>query len=37
MDVEGHETDDNVAKALAEMRDKATFVKVLGSYPIGSE
>lgn len=37
VDVEGHEGDDNVARALAAMRDKATFVKVLGSYPIGSE
>lgn len=34
VDVEGHAKDDNVARALAEMRDKATFVKVLGSYPM---
>jgi chorismate mutase/prephenate dehydratase len=34
VDVEGHEKDANVAQALAEMRDKATFVKVLGSYPM---
>lgn len=33
VDVEGHEKDENVAKALAEMREQATFVKVLGSYP----
>jgi chorismate mutase/prephenate dehydratase len=32
-DLEGHEQDENVARALAEMRDKAIFVKVLGSYP----
>jgi chorismate mutase/prephenate dehydratase len=37
VDVEGHESDANVAKAIDAMRDKATFVKVLGSYPIGSE
>jgi chorismate mutase/prephenate dehydratase len=34
VDVEGHEKDENVAKALAEMREQATFVKVLGSYPM---
>jgi chorismate mutase/prephenate dehydratase len=34
VDVEGHEQDANVAKALAGMREKATFVKVLGSYPM---
>ena len=33
VDIEGHKDDDNVAKALAEVRDKATFVKILGSYP----
>jgi len=33
VDVEGHRNDDNVAKALAEIGEKATFVKVLGSYP----
>lgn len=37
VDIEGHETDANVARALASMREKATFVKVLGSYPIGAE
>lgn len=34
IDVEGHVEDANVAQALAEMREKATFVKVLGSYPM---
>ena len=33
VDVEGHRNDDNVAKALSEVREKATFLKVLGSYP----
>jgi chorismate mutase/prephenate dehydratase len=37
VDIEGHESDDNVARALTAMRDKATFVKVLGSYPIAAE
>jgi len=37
VDIEGHERDENVAEALAEMRDKATFVKVLGSYPTAPE
>jgi chorismate mutase / prephenate dehydratase len=37
VDVEGHEQDDHVARALAEMREKATFVKVLGSYPIAPD
>ena len=35
IDVEGHVQDENVAQALVEMREIATFVKVLGSYPIG--
>jgi chorismate mutase/prephenate dehydratase len=33
VDIEGHKQDDNVGKALAAMREKATFVKILGSYP----
>jgi chorismate mutase/prephenate dehydratase len=33
VDVDGHEQDENVAHALADMREKAIFVKVLGSYP----
>lgn len=37
VDIEGHRSDDNVAKALAEVRERATFVKVLGSYPRAGE
>ena len=37
IDVEGHAQDENVARALAEMREKATFVKILGSYPMAPE
>ena len=33
VDVEGHHQDEKVAQALAELRDKAAFLKVLGSYP----
>jgi chorismate mutase / prephenate dehydratase len=33
VDIEGHQQDANVAKALGELRDKAPFVKILGSYP----
>jgi chorismate mutase/prephenate dehydratase len=33
-DLEGHQADANVAQALAEMRDIAAFLKVLGSYPV---
>jgi chorismate mutase/prephenate dehydratase len=33
VDIEGHQEDDNVRRALTEMREKATFVKILGSYP----
>jgi len=33
IDVEGHATDAKVAAALAEPRDKAPFLKLLGSYP----
>ena len=32
-DIEGHEEDDQVRKALEELRDKVTFLKILGSYP----
>jgi chorismate mutase/prephenate dehydratase len=34
IDVEGHQKDRPVAAALAELRAKAPFLKVLGSYPI---
>src|SRR5713101_3689223 len=33
VDIEGHQQDAKVAKAVAELRDKAPFVKVFGSYP----
>lgn len=33
VDIEGHQQDAKVAKALAELREKAAFLKVLGSYP----
>lgn len=33
VDIEGHQEDANVAAALAELREKASFSKVLGSYP----
>jgi chorismate mutase/prephenate dehydratase len=33
VDVEGHQQDPKVAKALAELRDRAPFLKVFGSYP----
>ncbi len=34
VDVEGHQADTKVAKALAELKQVAAFVKVLGSYPV---
>jgi chorismate mutase / prephenate dehydratase len=33
VDIEGHQQDAKVAKALAELRGKAPFVKIFGSYP----
>ena len=33
VDVEGHQQDAQVAAALAELRSKAPFLKILGSYP----
>ncbi len=33
IDFEGHIEDDNVKKALNELKDKVSFLKVLGSYP----
>ena len=33
VDIEGHQQDAKVAKAVAELRDKAPFVKIFGSYP----
>ncbi len=34
VDIEGHQADANVAAALAELRQVAAFVKLLGSYPV---
>ncbi len=34
IDIEGHQDDANVAAALAELKQVASFVKVLGSYPV---
>ncbi len=34
IDVEGHEKDERVAAALAALRGKAPFLKILGSYPV---
>lgn len=36
VDIDGHEQESHVAAALAEVKEKAAFLKVLGSYPIGS-
>lgn len=33
VDVEGHQSDDNVAKALASLKNEADLFKLLGSYP----
>ncbi|KPK19278.1 MAG: prephenate dehydratase [Betaproteobacteria bacterium SG8_41] len=33
VDIEGHQQDENVARALAELKQKASFLKNLGSYP----
>lgn len=33
VDIEGHQSDPNVARALAELDQKASFLKNLGSYP----
>jgi chorismate mutase / prephenate dehydratase len=33
IDIEGHQSDSNVAKALSHLRGKANMLKVLGSYP----
>ena len=34
IDLEGHQKDAPLAKALTELRAKAPFLKVLGSYPV---
>lgn len=33
IDIEGHQAEAEVAAALAELRDRAAFLKILGSYP----
>jgi len=33
VDLEGHEQDEKVAKALTELKENAAFFKLLGSYP----
>jgi chorismate mutase/prephenate dehydratase len=33
VDIEGHQQDAKVARALAELKQKASFLKILGSYP----
>jgi chorismate mutase/prephenate dehydratase len=34
VDIEGHQQDPNVARAFAELKQKASFLKILGSYPV---
>ncbi len=34
VDIEGHQLDDGVAAALAELKSAAAFMKILGSYPV---
>jgi chorismate mutase / prephenate dehydratase len=34
LDMEGHQNEENVARALEEMRELAAFLKILGSYPV---
>ena len=33
VDVDGHENDDKVIQALAEVKKRAAFMKIMGSYP----
>lgn len=37
VDVEGHAEDENVARALDELRNEVSFLKLLGSYPRAAE
>ncbi len=37
IDVEGHEKDERVAAAIAALRAKAPFLKILGSYPVAAQ
>jgi len=34
IDLVGHQQEPNIAKALEELRNQASFLKVLGSYPM---
>lgn len=36
VDIEGHQADAAVAAALSELQERASFVKVLGSYPVAA-
>ncbi len=36
VDVDGHQSEERVVRAFAELRERAAFVKVLGSYPCAS-
>lgn len=36
LDIEGHQSDARVAAALAELKQVAAFVKILGSYPVAA-
>jgi chorismate mutase/prephenate dehydratase len=33
VDLKGHQQEAHVARALAQLRDRASFLKILGSYP----
>ena len=33
VDLKGHQGDANLARALSEVRERASFLKILGSYP----
>lgn len=37
VDLEGHRSDDRIRKALAELKSRVTFLKVLGSYPAAGQ
>jgi chorismate mutase / prephenate dehydratase len=34
VDIEGHRSDERIAAALAGLNERASFVKILGSYPV---
>ena len=36
IDVEGHQSDPGIAAAIAELKQRAPFLRILGSYPIAS-